>query len=84
MIDTDQFTDESTVQQTCRRCQRPVRHKSMEDGECWPDCDTQPEIDRIRQRDAQRQLHLDTARLLRRLGFEERAAVHDQLAQGRW
>jgi hypothetical protein len=82
MLDDQQYTDDSPVQQTCRRCQRPRR--SLEDGECDPDCDTQPELDRIRQRDAQRQLHVDTARLLRRLGELERAAVHDQLAEGRW
>jgi len=82
MIDDTQYQDDSPVQQTCRRCQRPTRN--LEDGECDPDCDFPRELDRIRQRDAQRQLHLDTARLLRRLGWEERAAVHDQLAEGRW
>ena len=82
MLDDQQYADDSPVQQTCRRCQRPTRN--MEDGECDPDCDQQPELDRIRQRDAQRQLHIDTARLLRRLGEHERAAVHDQLAEGRW
>jgi hypothetical protein len=69
--------------QTCRRCQRPMRHGS-EDGECDPDCDFPLELDRIKQRDAQRQLHRDTALLLRRVGFEERAAIHDTLAEGRW
>jgi hypothetical protein len=83
MIDPEVYTDELvSVQRTCRRCQRPTRN--LEDGECDPDCDTPQELDRIKQRDAQRQLHVDTARLLRRLGFFERAAVHDQLAEGRW
>jgi hypothetical protein len=83
MIDTEQYQDESPVSQTCRRCQRPVRFRSQEDGECWPDCNDQ-QLDRIRQRDAQRQLHRDTAAMLRRFGWPERAAVHDQLAEGRW
>lgn len=84
MIDQDQYQDESPVSLTCRRCQRPVRHKSMEDGECWPDCQTDAELVRIQQRDAQRQLHRDTANMLRRMGWYERATVHDQLAEGRW
>lgn len=78
MLDPEQYTDE-TLLYSCRRCQRKLRSLNEHDEECG-----EPELDRLRQRDAQRQLHRDTARLLRKLGEPERAAVHDTLAEGRW
>ena len=81
MMDPEQYVD-APVHYSCRKCQRPLYSLEF-DGE-HEDCERVNELDRIRQRDAQRQLHLDTARLLRRLGEPERAAVHDQLAEGRW
>jgi len=67
---------------TCRRCQGRV--KSLENDGEHEDCEREGQIDHARQREAQRQLHRDTARLLRKLGEPDRAAVHDTLAEGRW
>lgn len=73
--------DESVLY-TCRRCQCKTR--SLEhDGE-HGECEREGAIDHARAREAQRQLHRDTARLLRQLGHAERAQVHDTLAEGRW
>ena len=70
-------------QPACRRCGRPVR--SLEhDGECRPCALGVPPDDgatRARREAGWRQLHRDTALLLRRAGFPERAAVHDGLAE---
>ena len=67
----------------CRRCGRPVR--SLEhDGECGPCALGIPPDDaatRARREAGWRQLHRDTALLLRRAGHPERAAVHDGLAE---
>lgn len=66
----------------CTSCGRRVvqgRVARYEHDECEPEG-----IDEARVREAQRQLHRDTARLLRQLGHHERAAVHDTLAEGRW
>jgi len=66
----------------CSCCSRQIRQgrvARMEHEECEPQG-----IDAARVREAQRNLHRDTAWLLRKLGQAERAAVHDTLAEGRW
>jgi hypothetical protein len=68
----------------CMSAPKAPEPEDESDGECDPDCDFLRELDRIKQRDAQRQLHRDTANVLRKLGWYERAAVHDTLAEGRW
>ena len=74
------YAEDAPSRYRCRRCQGQLRSLEF-DGE-HEDCE--PELDRIKQRDAQRQLHRDTAVMLRRLGYTERAQVHDVLAEGRW
>jgi DnaJ-class molecular chaperone len=66
---------------TCRRCQGRV--KSLENDGEHEDCERKGQIDHARQREAQRQLHRDTAWMLRKLGQAERAAVHDVEAERR-
>ena len=66
----------------CSCCSRQIRQgrvARMEHEECEPQG-----IDAARVREAQRNLHRDTAWMLRKLGQPERAAVHDTLAEGRW
>ena len=66
----------------CSCCSRQIRQgrvARMEHDDCEPQG-----IDAARVREAQRNLHRDTAWLLRKLGQAERAAVHDTLAEGRW
>ena len=66
----------------CCQCRRTVaqgRTARDQHEECEPQG-----IDAARVREAQRNLHRDTAWLLRQLGQAERAAVHDVLAEGRW
>jgi len=81
MMDPEQYVD-APVHYSCRKCQRPL-HSLEFDGE-HEDCEFHKQLDRIRQRDAQRQLHRHTALLLRKLGFPEEAAKQDVLAEGRW
>jgi len=59
----------------CSCCSRQIRQgrvARMEHEDCEP-----AGIDAARVREAQRNLHRDTAWLLRKLGQAERAAVHD-------
>ena len=66
----------------CCQCRRTVAQgRTARDQH--EDCEPQG-IDAARVREAQRNLHRDTAWLLRKLGQAERAAVHDTLAEGRW
>jgi hypothetical protein len=74
MLDPEQYTDDSSVQRTCRRCQRQVRN--IEDGECADDCSQPGQVDMARQAEAIRRLHLSTARMLTRTGHAEEAAYH--------
>lgn len=63
---------------TCPNCGQTSRHRFLADGWC-DDCagleaaPSDPEHSRA----ARRQLHRDAALMLRRLGFPERAAIHD-------
>ena len=66
----------------CSCCSRQIRQGRVARYE-HEDCEPQG-IDAARVREAQRNLHRDTAWLLRKLGQAERAAVHDTLAEGRW
>ena len=66
----------------CSCCSRQIRQgrvARMEHEDCEPQ-----DFDAARVREAQRNLHRDTAWMLRKLGQPERAAVHDTLAEGRW
>ena len=65
----------------CCQCRRTVaqgRTARDQHEECEPQG-----IDAARVREAQRNLHRDTAWMLRRLGQAERAAVHDVEAERR-
>ena len=65
----------------CSCCSRQIRQGRVARME-HEDCEPQG-IDAARVREAQRNLHRDTAWLLRRLGQAERAAVHDVEAERR-
>ena len=66
----------------CCQCRRTVAQGRVARME-HEDCEREGQIDHARQREAQRQLHRDTAWMLRRLGQAERAAVHDVEAERR-
>lgn len=70
----------SYIAYTCRGCQRTTRHSlNCSDGYC-DTCNGVTRVeeeDAARRREGRRQLHRDTALLLRRLGFAERAAWHE-------
>jgi len=66
----------------CSYCSRQIRQGRVARDQ-HEDCEPQG-IDAARVREAQRNLHRDTAWLLRKLGQAERAAVHETLAEGRW
>lgn len=64
----------------CRRCRERVVSLD-ESGVCYDGCDCEGrEDDSPRRQEAIRQLHRDTARMLRRQGFAERAAIHEFFA----
>ena len=69
-----------SVLYSCRQCERPLRHLGY-DGLCDPCAGMGEAEDAARKREARRRLHRDTAFLLRRLGFPERAAWHDTEAE---
>ena len=66
----------------CCQCRRTVAQGRVARDQ-HEDCEPQ-DFDAARVREAQRNLHRDTAWMLRKLGQPERAAVHDTLAEGRW
>lgn len=68
------------VTHTCRECERPSL--SLEDGRCGLCLGADSyAADEARRREGLRRLHRDTAMLLRREGFAERAAWHEQEAE---
>ena len=73
---------EEADEAVCSRCSCRVAQGRVAREE-HEDCEPQG-IDAARVREAQRNLHRDTAWLLRKLGQAERAAVHDTLAEGKW
>ena len=59
----------------CRRCHE--RSVSLdESGTCYDGCEAEP-IDEARRAESIRRLHMSTAKLLHRAGFDEEAAWHE-------
>ena len=73
--------EQHTPDLACSCCGRRVAQGRVARYE-HEDCEPQ-DFDAARVREAQRNLHRDTAWLLRRLGQPERAAVHDVEAERR-
>lgn len=81
MIDSERIEAiEDAGRYVCRRCQGRLR--SLEFDSEHEDCE--PRVDEARAREARKNGHLDTARLLHRLGFDGQAEWHERAAQGRW
>ena len=68
---------EETGRYLCRRCQGRIRSLQF-DGE-HEDCE--PRVDEAKAREARRIGEERTAKMLRRLGFPARAAIHEARAR---